>query len=127
MGVQSTRPPESSQLFADGGEDVRQRIQGGQGFLDLAARCHYRVRMAIGEARQDHPRVGINDPRLRPRRLEDRLVLPQRDDSTILDGNRLGQAELVIDGHDLGVMHDQVGRPLGLQAIHGASFPAVAG
>ena len=45
-----------------------------------------------------------------PLQLEHVLVRADGDDLAALDGDRLGDGELRVDGHDLGVVDDQVGR-----------------
>ena len=54
--------------------------------------------------------AGVDHARLRPLVLQDVGVGPDGDDLAAAHGDGLGDRELRVDGDDLGVVDDQVGR-----------------
>ena len=64
--------------------------------------------MRIDQSRQDGLALQIDLPRLRAGQAQDRVVSAHGHDPVAADGHRLGEAELIVDRHDLAVVQDDV-------------------
>jgi hypothetical protein len=70
------------------------------------------VHVVVDQAGNDRTAARVDPPRRGPGQGRDRLIASHRDDAAAADGNRLRDRELVVNGDDLGVGQDHVGRGL---------------
>src|SRR5262245_9946120 len=66
------------------------------------------MHVAVVKPRQHRLPIGVDNTRLRPAQLEDALIIAERGNAAVRNGNRFRDAELGIDGDNLGVMDNQI-------------------
>ena len=89
-------------------QHVGDRIHLGHLVIEFVHGRRHQVQMRIDQSRQDGFAPQIDLPRLRAGQAAYRLVAAHGDDPVAQDGHRFGQAEAVVDRHDLAVVQDEV-------------------
>src|SRR5262249_2593774 len=114
-------------LLLDVLEDVLERLEDRQRRGQLAGGRPERVDVAVVQAGQHGAHLGVYDLRPGPGQFDDVVVVADGEGAPVLEGDGLGDAELVVDGEDVGVVKDQVGGSFGLGLLgvpaHGGFLP----
>src|SRR5262249_47433575 len=89
-------------------ENVLQTLEIRQCLPQLARSRPNRMRVTVVKSGEDRLATGVNHHGSRSLEIQDCAVLPHRHDAIILDRYRLGNGELAVHRHDLGVMNYHV-------------------